>query len=605
LLCGLVEGAGLLLFQELGWLNWNIAQVPVTREILWVSPVVNLLLFGVAGVLMIAVTRVLSPRRFPAKYAVGFLVFLLFFDWLALTGKIRLSGSLVLAAGLAAVFTRWFANREARVFLLWRRTLPVLAVTVALAFLGIEGGSRLAERRALQQLADAPHNAPNLLVIVVDTLRADRLSAYGYSRATSPNIDRLAQQGVLFEKAISTASWTLPAHISMMTGRYPHQSPLGFTRVDPKHPTVAEALRARGYRTAAFSDNLIYFTRAHGFGPGFIRFEDFFGSWRDAFARTLYGRKFVDLVLPRLGYGDLFWRKGAEKITDRTLDWIRSDSRPFFAFLNYFDVHDPYVPPQPYRSMFSRHASPGGKLMADKLRQVSQLTPDELQGESDAYDGAIAYVDSQVGRLLESLEQQGIAEDTVVIVLSDHGEMFGEHQLLLHRNCLYRPVVHVPMILRWPGRIPAGKRLTQPVSIASLPATLAHLAGSDQDFPGPSLVELWSTQGPHSNWPLPLAEQDATPFEAMKHEPSYHGAMQSLLGPQWYFIRHEKLGPELYHWDKDPTEAHNAVATPEGEVQAAELHSILRSRLAEAKDPNQTHLRPARPVDSNRNLPPD
>ncbi len=581
LLCGLVEGTGLVLFHRLGWLNWNIAKVPVTAEIVWVSALADLLLFAAAGLPGIAATRVLSPQRFPARFTVSALVFLLFFDWLALSGRIQLSGALVLALGLAAVFTRWFAKREEAVFRFWRRTLPVLAGVALFAFLAIEGGARFAERRALAQLPDAPADAPNVLVVVVDTLRADHLSTYGYPRATSPQIDRVATEGVLFEKAISTTSWTLPAHVSLLTGRYPYENQSGSTPLDPRHSTLAEFLRARGYRTGAFSANLFYFTRSHGFGRGFIRFEDFFGSWADSFTRTLYGRKFVDIILPRLGYGDIVGRKRAEYVTDRTLDWIGSDSRPFFAFLNYFDAHDPYLPPQPYRSKFSRQASPGGKLIADKIRNIAQLTPYELQGEIDAYDGAIAYVDQNIGRLLDALEEKRLAQRTVVVVVSDHGEMFGEHELLLHQNCLYRPVVHVPLIVRWRGQIPAGLRVAQPVSIASLPATLAELTGSgEKAFPSPSLAELWREPGPRDDWPYPFAELDALPFEPMKHEPVYHGAMKSLVSPEWQFITHEKFGEELYDWENDPAEKKNLVNIPEGQEAARELASTLHGMLA-------------------------
>lgn len=585
LVCGLFEAAWFLLFQQLGWLNWNIAQDGVTEEILWVAPVVNLLLFCVLGAAGIAAMALPPPLRIHRRFILGALSFLLFLNWLALSGRIRMSSVLILAVGLAVVFARWLAPREEAVLRWFRRTLPALVTLVLLVYLGLTLGQRFLESRALAQLPPARPDAPNILVIVVDTLRADHLSAYGYKRPTSPHLDALAAQGVLFEKAISTSSWTLPAHISLLTGRYPYEAKEAYDRLHPELPTLAEHFRAQGYRTGAFSDNLFYFTRRQGFGRGFIRFEDFFQSWRDGLARTLFGRKFVKMVLPRLGYQDLFWRKRATAITDHAARWILSHERPFFAILNYFDAHDPYLPPEPFRSKFSAPGYPGGKLHAEKNRRVEQFTPQELQGEVDAYDGAIAFVDENIGRLLQILEDGGRGQNTVVVVVSDHGEMFGEHQLLLHQNCLYRPVIHVPLVMRWPGKIPAGIRVSMPVSIASIPATLTELAGSGAGFPRPSLVRLWQEHGSSAPLELPMAETGATPYEQMRHEPTYHGAIRSLVSPEWHFIEHQKLGPQLFHWQNDPFESSDLAGTADGKAVVSFFADELKRRRAEPGRP--------------------
>jgi arylsulfatase A-like enzyme len=418
----------------------------------------------------------------------------------------------------------------------------------------------------------------------VDTLRADHLSSYGYHRPTSPRLDALAQQGVLFETAIATSSWTLPSHVSLVTGRYAYENPARGSPLDPSLPTIAEAFRARGYRTGAFSANTFFFSRQVGFGRGFIRFEDYFHSWADRAARTLYGRKVSQYLLQRLGFEDIPGRKLAEHVTAGTLDWIADDPRPFFVMLNYFDTHDPYLPPQPWRNKFSRQPNPGGVLNSFLLRYYPEMSPEQLQGEIDAYDGALAYVDDQIGRLLDALAQQGRLENTIVVITSDHGEMLGEHELFLHRNCLYREAIHVPLILRWPGRLPAGARIAQPVSIASLPATLMELVGAENAaFPGPSLAPLWQLPLPVANWPDPLAELAQFPFEPVKREPAYHGAMQSLVSPAWHYIEHEKFGPELFHWENDRAQTHNLAVTPEGRPVADALAAQLKQRLSQPR----------------------
>src|SRR6202030_2172864 len=215
---------------------------------------------------------------------------------------------------------------------------------------GLDGGAWLREDILTAELSTAPQGSPNILVIVVDTLRADHLSTCGYVRATIPNLDRIAKQGVLFENAYSASSWTLPSHATMLTGRYPHEHGADLSYYDGRYPTIAQVLRGEGYRTGAFSANLLYFCRTRGFGAGFLHFEDFFGSWADIVSHTLYGREFNKHVTLPLGYKDIPGRKRAADVNREFLRWVdRATGKRFFAFLNYFDVHDPFFPSEPYR----------------------------------------------------------------------------------------------------------------------------------------------------------------------------------------------------------------------------------------------------------------
>src|SRR6476646_3044527 len=178
---------------------------------------------------------------------------------------------------------------------MWRKSVPWLAAALGLMIVAIQGGKSISESSTVSKLLAATPGSPNVLVIVVDTLRADHLSSYGYARPTSPNIDRLATQGVLFKNAVATSSWTFPSHASLLTGRYQYEHGMDKIREMPAVggevfsanglPTLGEALMQKGYRTGAFSANRTYFTHDLGFGRGFVHFEDYFHSASDMFVR--------------------------------------------------------------------------------------------------------------------------------------------------------------------------------------------------------------------------------------------------------------------------------------------------------------------------------
>ncbi|MBI3661468.1 MAG: sulfatase [Acidobacteria bacterium] len=578
---GLVEGTAFTALQKFEWLTWNINLDAVTYEIIWISQVFDLALFGAAGIGLAIAARLL-PRVPMLRIGVFLFGFAMFLDWLLLSGRIATIGAATLAAGLAAALVRWFENHREAALGFWRGSLPWAFGIVLLALAGIEGNEWLRERRALASLPPAAPDAPNVLVIVVDTLRADHLSTYGYPRPTSPNFDRLAREGTLFERAFSTSSWTLPSHASLLTGRYPHEHGAERESYDGRFPSIAGVLQARGYRTAAVSANLIFFTEKRGFGEGFIRFDDFFHSVADRAVRTVYGRKLHRWVMHKLGNQDLPARRWADSVNRAALGWIDLDpKKPFFAFLNYMDTHDPYLPPQPYRSRFSKLTNPGGRINEFEGQRSPQLTPEQLQSEIDAYDGAISYVDEQIGRLLGELDRRGLKENTIVIFTSDHGESFGEHGIFTHSTALYRQLIHVPLIVRWPGRVPAGMRIAVPVSNGGLPATLVEILGMEPaaTFAGRSLVTLWKNPGTYPDWPDPLAEIAQLPFPSMKKFPIYQGGIKSLVGREWQYIEHEKFGAELYRWENDPGQVNDVAKTPQGQAVAAEFAARMKTFL--------------------------
>jgi arylsulfatase A-like enzyme len=558
---GLLEGVGHMALQKMNLLE------NVWYPIIWIAAAFNGVVVGLLGVMVSLVVA-----RFPnyprlRTLAVFIIVLAAYLPCLALMLKEYLQWYSILAIlfGGTAATTRMVRRHEAATFRGFRRGLVWAIAGAVAAAVGIDGGAWLRERRATSLLPAADVSAPNVLVIVIDALRADHLSSYGYVRPSSPGIDRLAAQGVLFEHAFSTSSYTLPSHASIVTGLYPHEHGVewGTSHAMELHPTLPEILQTRGYRTGAFSGNTYWFTREHGFGKGFQHFEDFFHSLADKVFRTAYGRILSKELLGRLGYEDIPGRKHATDINRAVLRWTGRDAaHPFFVMINYMDVHDPYLPPQPFRSRFSQGPDPGG-LINWEWHVPEKLTPDELQGEIDAYDGAIAYVDDQIDRLVTALQQTDRTRHLLVIVTSDHGEEFGEHGGFLHGGHLYREVIQVPLVVWQPGRVPAGTRVSRPVSNASIAATILDVIGAApaSNFV-PSLKRLWTDDQSDQDWAFPLAELMRRPWEDHR-TPVHHGSMRSLVAPSLHYIDHTQFGPQLYDWIHDSREAHDLATRPD------------------------------------------
>jgi arylsulfatase A-like enzyme len=479
-------------------------------------------------------------------------------------------------AVMAAILGAMWAPGTIRVV---RRTMPWLAVVALVCLVVIPAWGMWSARETIEELPAISRQSPNVLLIIVDTLRADHLTPYGYSRDTSPNIAQIAQQGTLFDTAISGSSWTLPSHATMMTGVYPHVHGVVTTRKElaPDSLTLPWRLREAGYRTAAFSANNFFFSRRYGLGQGFVHFGDYFFSPTDAWNQlALISNAYNEVNL--LGWREnTLGRQTAEDINRAALRWILADKRPFFVALNYLDVHDPYVPPQPYRHMFSKKLNPGG-LVNIGVNLLPHLSPVQMQDEMDAYDGGIRYDDAQIGKLLASFGEHGLLQNTLVIFTGDHGEAFGEHGLITHANALYFSLIHVPLIFRWPGHVPAGMRIAQPISTKDIGATVLALVGQDsRPFPGRSLAELWNGQPNSSQWPSPISELALMPFDP--DFPDYYGPLNSIVTPTLQYIVDPREGPLLYAWPKDPREDHNLAHDPGYAGALSQLQSELKAEL--------------------------
>jgi arylsulfatase A-like enzyme len=285
-----------------------------------------------------------------------------------------------------------------------------------------------------------PPDHPNVVVVSLDTLRARNVGAYGYARDTTPFLDDLATRGVLFEDAITASVTTGPAHMSLFTGLYPvnHGLRTGLDWKATAVETAASRFRSAGYQTAAFTEDG-YIVRQRGFGAGFSRYTE--------------------------NPGEKSRGPGEVRVTFRQARrWLaRAPERPFFLFVHTYQVHAPYAPPAAYLDRFGD----------DGLRQA----PDPvLQRELDNYDREIRFVDDKLRELVGTLEAQGLAESTLLVVLSDHGEEFGEHGLFQHGGAVYEETLRVPLVLVGPG-VPAGVRIDAPVSLIDVLPTLLDLAG--------------------------------------------------------------------------------------------------------------------------------
>lgn len=312
----------------------------------------------------------------------------------------------------------------------------------------------------------------NLLLVVLDTVRSDRLSSYGYARRTTPEIDAFAADAIRFTSFFATSSWTLPSHASLFTGLFPirHGATQGNLHLARRFPTLAEILRNEGYRTWAASGNPLV-SRGTNLAQGF---EEFVGTWRDAASKG--SRPPSAETHPAVLAFERFLRESA-------------GARPFFAFVNLMEPHAPYVAPPEYRRRFLRAGvSPrqAFRLAFASWKQHFTRKPyseSELAIVSDLYDAELAYTSRIFSELLAALRRDGRFDDTWIVLTSDHGEHFGENGLVQHVFTLYNTVVHVPLVVRPPGGVSGGRTDSRTGQLVDLfPALLAALDVDPRSF---------------------------------------------------------------------------------------------------------------------------
>ncbi len=383
---------------------------------------------------------------------------------------------------------------------LWRYLIPVFLLAAAL-WLRCSGQNR---RRA------------NLLLITLDTTRADHLGAYGYGRAATPTLDSLAGRGTVFTRFFTNVPLTLPAHATILTGLLPPEHGLrvnGAGRLPEEIPTLAEYFSRSGWRTGAFVAAFVL-DREFGLDRGFEVYDDYDVPRSDEI--------YDESAMYRYRRGD--------RVADAALAWLaEDDGRPFFCWVHFFDPHRPYYFPAP----------PG-------------------EGMEGAYDREIAFMDSQVGRLLDFLKQHGLEEETVVIALGDHGEGLGDHGEEEHGLLLYNPVVRVPLIAARPGREDGPAEVDTLLSAVDLFPTLLELFGLDprRDLSGRSFVSTLEGE----------AMEDGEAYLETEFPRTEYGwsPLASLVAGDWKYIRAPR--EELYNLATDPEETINLIDRQPGRV---------------------------------------
>ena len=479
----------------------------MTRHFVWLVPLINLALFLGIGILLGLAMR-LWPRR-TSWLSPRLIVTAAILPVLALAGRrIYLEAWLLVAAGLALRIAPVLERHPAR----WRRWL-MLSVPVLLGLILVQAGIIFGGERIKQWREDGRPlpvaGSPNVLLIVLDTVRADHLSLYGYPRPTTPNLARLAQRGIRFDEARAAAPWTLASHANMFTGLWPDELAVEWTSSLRKDvPTLAEHLQSLGYATAGFAGNTFYCSYDSGLDRGFTYYRDYVLDALSA-ARTSQVVKeslkiigqlgrilpISNLTLRQLAEGA---RKDAQIVNREFLDWLaqrQGPRRPFFAFLNYVDAHAPYLlPPRAsYRIGRAPKSDAEFRFLAEDWTQADKrrVSRTMLALARNAYDNCLAYLDEQLGALIDDLQRRGVLDQTLVIVTADHGEGLGEHQLFEHGESLYRPEIRVPLVIVLPadrGRSPAT--VTQFASLRDVATTVAGFVGRETKSPFPPAASL-------------------------------------------------------------------------------------------------------------------
>jgi arylsulfatase A-like enzyme/cytochrome c-type biogenesis protein CcmH/NrfG len=430
----------------------------------------------------------------------------------------------------------------------------LLATALAVVALGgAAGGWRVLSRPATAAggvvLGRLPggidRTALNLVVITLDTTRADHLGAYGATRAATPVLDTLAKDGVLFEQAMTTAPLTLPAHSSILTGAFPPEHGVrdnGGFFLGPEQVTLAELLKERGYRTGGFVAAYVL-DRKWGIAQGF---ETYFDEFETSVRRG--GKSAGDIQRP------------ANEVVDRALPWMESAAgQPFFAWIHFYDPHTPYAPPEPFKSRYS----------------------------GDPYSGEIAFTDTQVGRVVEFLKSKGLLERTVIAVIGDHGESLGEHGEDAHGFFVYEAATRVPFIVRAPFERTRGRRVADPVRAVDLMPTVLDLLGV---APPSGIAGVTLT-------PLLTGERQELGLEG------YAEAMYPLHHYGWSDLRALRSGrykvidaprPELYDLQEDPKETSNLFESRRalGDRMVGRLRELEQGFSQVSSEPPSTDVDP-------------
>ena len=420
---------------------------------------------------------------------------------------------------------------------------------------GTDGNARV---RTLRDGAHANENSPttgrsgqsqrpNVFLIGIETLRADHVGCLGYERDTTPTFDRLAREGVLCTRTMSTSGWTLPCVMSVMTSLYPdvHRTYTHENRLPEEITTLAEVLKANGYTTVGFVSNPVVDSK-YGFSDGFDLYDDF-TVWLDFDVDIFDKQDEITSVQQRV--------RTSEVVTETAVKWWkRGPAEPFFMFLFYVDPHYDYIPPAPFDTMFDPNyeGTLDGRGVKKEPRRSQRPSDRDLQHLLALYDGEIRYTDGCVDELLQAFARSGVLSHTLVVLFGDHGDEFYEHGKTTHDRTLYDEIIHVPLILWWPEGLPAGRRIDALTSQVDILPTILDSLGLSYEGP---------IQGA-SLWPLIEGKAESV-HDTVWAELNTWTHIQAVVSDRHKLIRNVSDDAwELYHLRQDPSERANLYGQP-------------------------------------------
>jgi arylsulfatase A-like enzyme len=609
LVAGLLEVAAILIRKRV----FDADQIlRLSHHFVWLIPVANLCIFIALAVIGSAVVLI-WPHRGRWLFTRALAAFTLLPPLLAAFPRIYAAALLLLAAGIAVRIVPILERNR------WRfRPFFLAGFPLPSAIVAILAGSVWYRDHSRQVAEDArplaPSGSPNVLMLVLDTVAASHASVNGYDRATTNTLSELATRGIRFDCARSTSSWTLPSHASMFTGRWLHELSLGWlTPLDDQRPTIAEFLGNHGYATAGLVANTWFCGSSSGLSRGFTHYEDYMFPNLTALktchmvSRALENYEvaiyFTKDILQYIGCFDAVQfiheslesnRKDAAEVNRELLDWLSTreqPDRPFFAFLNYFDAHSRYVlKPGRLRRFGAEPDDDYKRILIDHWQDIdkSGVSPAGVAFASDAYDDCIADLDEQVGKLVDALDRRGVLERTWLIIVSDHGESFGEHRnVFCHGSSLFDTEVRVPLLIVPPSNMKTatGLAIRDPVSLRDIAATIVDMAGltAVSSFPGDSLTRFWRKPSPASDGVEPAILSELVPNDPKDRDywglPTRLPPRASLKDSEWSYLRREvEVGEQLYHLTEDPREQRNVAQDPSAQDTLRRLRASLDRR---------------------------
>jgi choline-sulfatase len=404
----------------------------------------------------------------------------------------------------------------------------------------------------------------NVILFSIDTTRMDHCSVYGYDRDTTPNLRAFAAKGARFDSAYAPTATTGPTHATIFTSLYPRAHGVIKNGLSLSHEfeTLAERLSTSGYQTAAIVSSFVLDAK-FGYAQGFSFYDDDFSFETSSYRSNRWEGHRVEHGFDR----------PADDTTSRAINWLknmRNQYQAFFLFVHYFDPHDPYTPPEPFLSQLA----------------PSKQTSSWLEKVISQYDGEIAFVDHEIGRLLNALKQMGIEENTLIVITSDHGEGLMQHGHMLHGVHIYEEAVRIPLLFRWPQHIPGNKVFKSPVGLVGLTPTILDLIGikpESRRYQGVSFAPMIRGET--------ISDTDRQIFLYRRHYDAktvgkiqVKGEKFGIIDGNWKYIEGaEEKSKELFNLDSDPRELRNLYDTsPRKALTLASQLEVMKRRYSGA-----------------------